>query len=213
MGVSLCRRYSCPMNHAPSANGLSGAPVAVSCGGDLPGGSAGAINGYQELSDEVFLALLDDVGPRGLWGAAATLLGGCSAATLLVGGLAYHLSLLWLSAGFAAVAALLVAALEVERHARRRALRGGAQRLGLSETFAAELVAELDNPSRRDNGSGSEGRGSSWPAERLALLRALQRRREQARVRVPASTSGEMLPGASAHDPDEGSAEGPGDET
>lgn len=203
------------MKHAPSAKGLSGAPVAVSFRGDRPGEGAGSINGYHELSDAVFLALLDEAGPRGVWGAAATLLGGCSAATLLVGGLAYQVSLLWLGAGFASLAALLAGALGLERRARRRALRALGVRLGLSDSFAAGLAADLENPVRRGDTSRREGGGGSWPEERLALLRALQHRRVQALALAPALalTSAEGLEKGSAHHAGEGGSEYPSEET
>lgn len=198
------------MNHVSPAKGLSGAPVAVSFGEDPPPGGAAVINGYHELSDAVFLDLLDEVGPRGVWGTAATLLGSCSAATLLVGGLAYQVSLLWLGASFASLAALLVGTFGWERRARRQALCACGRRLGLSAPFAAALAADLESPSREREGPRSEGGGGSWPEERLALLRALQRRREHSRAL--ASPSAARLDGTLAHDADEGGAEGPGDE-
>ncbi|MFZ9886753.1 MAG: hypothetical protein ACO3JL_04550 [Myxococcota bacterium] len=157
--------------------------MAVSLGGEGHGGGRGLITGYHELSDTLFLALLDEVGPRGVWGTAATLLGGCSAATFLVGGLAYHVSALWLSAGFASLACMLAGTLATERRQRRQALMACGVRLGLSEGFAAQVALDLERPVRSDEGTGAAaGLGASWPEERLGHLRALQHQRERGRA-------------------------------
>lgn len=155
----------------------SGAPIAV------PQASAdqvalSRIDGYDQLKEEDFRRLLDEIGPPGLGTTVVTLLSASTAASFLLGWLAYGVPLFTLVSALVVLSGVTYGTARLDRRRRRRLVAGAAVDLGFTERFANRIARDLELMKGWLPPEERPAAFSSWPTEKEALVKALRHVRE-----------------------------------
>lgn len=162
------------MRTAAVSGGPSGAPVAVPRD-EVDQVAPSRIDGYDRLDEETFRGVLDDVGPRGLGTTVVSLLAASTAATFALGWLVYGLPTLTLVVVLLFLGGGTWGSYRIDRRRRRRLVVDAALGRGLSERFAVRLARDLELMKGWLPANERPGPLASWPTEKEALVRALQR--------------------------------------
>lgn len=141
-------------------------------------GALSRIDGYDQLSDEDFQRLLDEIGPPGLTTTVVSLLGASTAASFFLGWLAYGVPLATLLGALAVLGGVTLSSSRFDRTRRRRLVEGAALDLGFTPRFAARIARDLEHMKAWLPPEERPGALASWPAEKEALRKALRLVRE-----------------------------------
>lgn len=165
------------MRTAVDPGSPSGAPIAVPRERDEQVARS-RIDGYHQLDEETFASLLDEVGPRGLGTTVVSLLAASTAATFALGWLVYGLPTVTLVVVLLFLAGGTWGSYGIDRRRRRRLVVEAALARNFSERFAVRLARDLELMKGWLPPEERPGPLASWPTEKEALVRALQRVRE-----------------------------------